>query len=90
MSKRTNKIAGERERRDQGSCLDHRNQGTQNRLMMGGRHARLIASTAATASGQKADPCYADFFFAFGLVAFGITGASGVPSIEDRRPEVNV
>jgi hypothetical protein len=33
---------------------------------------------------------YADFFFAFGLVAFGITGASGVPSIEDRRPAVKV
>lgn len=33
---------------------------------------------------------YADFFFGFGLVAFGMTGASGVPSIEDRRPEVKV
>lgn len=38
----------------------------------------------------RRDPHAADFFFAFGLAAFGTTGASGVPSIEDRRPAVNV
>ncbi|SDI73414.1 hypothetical protein SAMN05216338_102923 [Bradyrhizobium sp. Rc2d] len=33
---------------------------------------------------------YADFFFAFGLVAFGTGCGSGLPSIEDKRPAVNV
>lgn len=33
---------------------------------------------------------YADFFFGFGLVAFGAGCGSGLPSIEDKRPAVNV
>lgn len=33
---------------------------------------------------------YADFFFGFGLVAFGAGCGSGLPSIEDSRPEVKV
>ncbi len=39
---------------------------------------------------MRAAPYVAAFFFAFGFAGFGATGASGVPSIEDRRPDVNV
>jgi hypothetical protein len=35
-------------------------------------------------------PYVAAFFFAFGFAGFGTTGASGVPSIEDKRPDVKV
>ena len=39
---------------------------------------------------MRAAPYVAAFFFAFGLAGFGATGASGVPSIEDRQPDVSV
>ncbi len=62
---------------------DHRNPGT-------GRSDPVVRiCNARTAIAVPRSP-YADFFFAFGLVAFGMTGASGVPSIEDRRPAVKV
>lgn len=53
--------------------------------------SRLSAASfhAAPRPGRESDQVAA-FFFAFGLVAFGTTGGSGVPSIEDRRPDVKV
>ena len=90
MSKLANKIAGERER--ERSRFTPRPPRSRNAKPLddGDRSARLIASTAATSFRAKGRSPYADFFFGFGLVAFGMTGASGVPSIEDRRPAVKV
>lgn len=48
----------------------------------------LIALIGAT--GGPTARYVAAFFFAFGFTGFAATGASGVPSIADRRPEVNV
>lgn len=68
----------------------NRSQRVRNSMCVGSQALLSRTPLLRSIRGTRKQVAYACFFFGLGLAVFGTTGASGAPSIEDRRPEVNV